>query len=312
MKKIYYLLFAALTVACLLCGCASPAPEREVHTLFPGNGTYAPQTVYVTLPPETVYVTVPVTGGGADETSAEPVQVTEPVVTTSPETTAVQTEQTEQISNVSYVIAENSIKLDSAGNCRAVLRYPRLSGMENTAVETKINTLFGQITEVDFTTNENCKDYKEKIQSGLTVGYQITECDVTLLSPVMISVRWRAEYTSSDAEEKTCLSFAHTVNLSTGKEIKTKDVFSDFVSVLDLIAKGKATRTRATDGFDSRTDLQTLIANYKTRVAYFVYPPVCFSEESLIVILQSEAKYGGWAEYSIPLDQIGSFLKITP
>ncbi len=313
MKKTCLILSILLILTALAAaGCVEREPEREVHTLYPGGGTYAPQTIYVTLPVETVIVTVPVTVTAEPETAG----ATEPeqTLTPPPETSAAETaeETTVPVTVVSWTMEENSILLDGAGKSRAQLRYPKLSGMINTALEEKINTLFGQITEVDFTTNELCKDHMEKVRAGITVNYRITECTVTLFKASMISVMWRAEYTTSDTEEKTCLAFAHTVNLSTGKEVKTKDVFSDFASILDRISSGKIPRTGASEDFDSKNDLQQLVSNYKTRVAYSFYPPVCFTEDSVIVILQSEGKTGGWAEYTAKTSDVSDFMKIIP
>ncbi|MBO7376366.1 MAG: hypothetical protein J6V01_04595 [Clostridia bacterium] len=311
MKKTCLVLSVLLILTALAAsGCTGREPGREVHTLYPGGGTYAPQTIYVTLPAETVIVTVPVTVTGEPETAG----VTEPEQTSSPSETALTEtgETTLPVTVVSWEMAENPINLDGAGKSRAELIYPKLSGMINTALEEKINTLFGQITEVDFTTNELCKDHMEKVLAGITVNYRITECTVTLFKESMISVMWKAEYTTSDSEEKTCLAFAHTVNLSTGKEVKAKDVFSDFASILDRISSGRIPRTGASEDFDSKNDLQQLVSNYKTRLAYSFYPPVCFTEDSVIVILQSEGKTGGWAEYTAKTSDVGGFMKIIP
>ena len=292
----------------LLTGCANGSGGREVHTLYPGNGTYAPQTVYVTLPPETVYVTVPVTVTDEPEQSA----TVEPDATSSPETAEQTSVETAPQSGISYEISETVKKLDNAGKSTATLRYPKLSGLASATVEEKINTLLYQMTEVDFTTSEYTKDYAEKIAAGVTVKYEVTDCAVTLASSALICVRWRAEYTSSDAAETVRLAFARVLNPSTGKEIKPKDIFTDFPKILDMISAGQAVRSAVTEGFDSRNDLSSLIANYKTRVAYSVYPPVCFTADSLIVVLQSDGAAGGWAEYTFPLDSVRGYLKVTP
>ncbi len=306
MKKRQIAIAAAALL--LLTGCANGSGGREVHTLYPGNGTYAPQTVYVTLPAETVYVTVPVTA------TEEPEQTgtVEPEATSSPETAAETAAETSAPSGISYVISETVKKLDNAGKSTSTLRWPQLSGLASPSLEEKINTLLYQMTEVDFTTSEYTKDSSEKIAAGVTVKYEVVDCSVTLASSSLICVRWRAEYSTSDSSETVRLAFARVLNPSTGKEIKPKDVFTDFPKILDMISAGQAERTAVTEGFDSRNDLASLVANYKTRVAYSVYPPVCFTSDSLIVVLQSDGAAGGWAEYRFPLDLVRGYLKVAP
>ena len=276
----------------------------EVRTLFAGDGTEEVRTVIVTFPPETVIVTVPV--GVTDEaTDPGTVDIPETDVTTAgPEVTEKPGE--------GYEYTMHTYERSLGGGSTASFTYPRISGMANETLQTKINTLLGDITEYDFTSAEFSKDYADSIASGVTVGYRVDECDVTFINSAFMSVRWRVSYTRSNADEAYRTAFVHHINLSTGKEIKTKDIFSDFYTVLDLLEGGKMTRVESTDGFDSRSDFSSLMKNMRARVPYSVFPPVYFTPDTLCVIVCSEHQSGGWAEYSVPLADVRHCLKVSP
>ncbi len=305
MKKIFHTL-TSLILLLTLCSCSFSDSGRTIHTLHPGDGITEPETVIVTVPGETVIVTVPVhEGTTSPETQADdtnPVSVTTGAVTTSAPSTSLKPE-------FGYVLITDSKNLGKES--MATLIYPALQNTGNAEIENKVNELLADIAFNDFTGNENCKDYEDKIASNITVSYTVTACDVKLCSPAFMSVRFEAEYTLSDSSDKYNFIYTHTINLSTGKEIKTKNLFRDFGSILTMLEEGKLTRGASTQDFDTLVDMKDTIARLRSGIAYGTLPKVYFTEDKLYVIIELDQKLGGWAEYSVPLSQVSSYLAIS-
>ncbi|MCQ2426964.1 MAG: hypothetical protein MJ137_00995 [Clostridia bacterium] len=298
------LLAAMLSAA----SCASPGSGNVYHTLYTGDGTRSPETVYITLPPETVIITVPVPVTREPDTgTGESVPVTAPV-TESPVTGPSESSGTESVSTV-MVTMETAVK-DLGGGSKATLKYPSLKGLSSETVENKLNSQLAVIAEYDFIADEHCKDYADRIAEGKKVTYSVKDCDVTKITGLLISVRWTAEYSVGDAEP-TLLIFTHYMNVSTGKEIKAKDIFSDFGSILTLLENGKMTPVYSAPGFETSTDMAAMIKQYRAGLAYNIFPATYVSGDSLFVAVTAGGTAGGYAEYKIPLSSVSDYLKIT-
>ena len=295
---------ALLLLLIILSGCSGGGDGRELHTMVAGEGTRTPETVIVTVPGETVIVTVYVSGGPGTSSPATP-------GVTSPEDTGGESGTSADTAAPEYTWKTVTATKDLGSGSRALFIYPEVEGMASANIQSKLNTLMAQIAEYDFTANESCKDYADRIAAGSKVNYETKSCDVTYAGNGIMSVRTAAEYTVSGADP-VLLAFVHILNTSTGKEIKPKDLYSDFGGLLDLLASGGMTKIYATEGYDSAADLDGTVVQYRARMAYGVYPPVYFTADSAVLIMALEQQKSGYAEYSAPLRQAGKFFKIAP
>jgi len=292
----------------LLASCASPGAGKDYHTMYTGDGTNAPETVIITLPAETVIVTVPVEVTGAPETKAPEVTTGTAVITDAPVTEATTAPVETAEPSLLTVKYETAVK-DLGSGSSATYIYPVISGLSSETVATKLNSNLSNLAEFDFIADEHCKDYSEKIKNGNKVAYKVTSCDVTRVTSTLISVRMTAEYTVTGSD-KVELIFAHYMSLTTGKEIKSKDVFSNFAKILDQLEATK-NKTGASGNFDSSTDISGIIKQYRAGIAYNTYPVTYLTGSELVIAVSSAGQSGGYAEYSIPLSSIGDCFKIT-
>ena len=299
-------LAAAAAFLLLFASCAEKGSDKEFHTMFTGEGTRAPETVIVTLPPETVIVTVPVpqgttgpeeslTDATADTGSSVPVETTGTPGTSS--------------AAVVYTVADSTLSL--GGTSSAGLKYPVFSGLQSDTVQKKLNEQLADMAKYDFQYNERCKDYPDRIAEGQKVVYRTLSCDVTFMNDAFVSVRWSAEYTAGNSDPLT-LVFAHYMNLSTGKEIKPKDIFSDIGSVLDLLASGKMKLGESTKNFSAEVDLGLAVKQFRAGISYNTYPVTYMTGEGLVIIISLDNPAGDYGEYFADFGSVGNYLKVTP
>ena len=301
--------FAAAAAAAMifLASCAGPGSGKEFHTLFSGEGTRAPETVIVTLPPETVIVTVPVPAGTATPPEDTATPVTSERGTSAPENTS-GTPGTSP-SGAAFEIADSTLSL--GGSSSAALKYPVFSELPSETVRKKLNEQLAEMAKFDFQYNERCKDYQDRIAEGQKVVYRTLSCDVTFMNDAFISVRWSAEYTAGNSDPLP-LVFAHYMNLSTGKEIKPKDLFSDIGSVLDLLAAGKMKLVESTKNFASELDLELAVKQFRAGISYNTYPVTYMTGEGLVLIVSLDNPAGDFGEYFADFGSVGKYLKVTP
>lgn len=298
----------AVLIAVLICGvsvasCASgKSGGRVIHTIFAGTGTTVP------APESTPGVTVsPVTTAGSGDESSVPVgSDTGSDTTISGETSTSVPETSSASPDMTYdcEIVTVTEELGSAGGLKSVrtLKYPKIGGLSDGAIQDKVNTLIANIADAKF--GVYVTNVAELLKDGTGVDYKVTETAVTYLGNNILSLRsaGTVQY-SGKSQEKENFIYCNFINLSTGKELKSKTVYSDFGAVLDMLGSGVFTRISGS-GDDGLADFIKLC---KANIAYGVYPETYFTADSLVIVIDETL-----SEYSVPLDKVNAYLTVSP
>ena len=278
---------------------------RVVHTIFAGTGTLAP------VPTETETITddESVDISGTTETSGEVTGSSggDITTTTTGEVPPVTGEDTTPppVVDYNYEVVTSTQDLGSGGALKSTktLRYPRISGLDATAVQNKINTLLANIAEAKFSVYVT--NVAELIADGAGVDYEITKSEITYLGNNILSARSEGtvKYSGNTNEKDFEFIYCNFVNLSTGKELKSKDIYSDFGSILDMLGSGAFTKIN--DASDE--GIEAFIKEYKANMVYNIYPDAYFTADALVIVVDETL-----AEYSISFDKVNGFMAVSP
>jgi hypothetical protein len=312
--KLSSLLIALALIMGMLAACYPISGDSEYRTLPLGTGTLAP-VVFETDEPETTSeipeeTTLPVpettTVEIPDETTAEV------IVTTEAETTEEVTEAPPVIITYEYDVIEDKRELGEIGGQKyyAVIRYPALTGIEDAKIQEKINTTIMQHAVFQY---ENAlPNASELISSGSAVSYEVTSAEVTYMGGGLLSAR--SEGVIDHANDTNDLKFAYSIiiDLSTGRDISPKKIYSDFGSIITLFTSGKFKQISGEESLLSSLSLEKLMENYKYYAQYSTYPETYFTQDSLVIILDTDRENGFFAEFSIALTEVNGYLQKSP
>ncbi len=302
----------ALLGACL--GSCSGRTGKSYRTMFENTQTDAPpQTVIVTVP-VSVIVTVPVSPGS---TASGPADTSSPDTGTEELTTDGQTQtDTEPVETVlTFETAEELRTVAEYGgkSSTMLLRYPVVSGLENAAVLEKVNKLLMQIAEVKCGARMNGAE--EALKAGNVMTLEVVSSEVTFANGNIMSVKSEGQVVSSDGTGTEKFVYCNVINLSTGKDIAPKNIYTPegFATVMELFKKGEFSVVKADAGLASARTNESLMEQYKDYLTYnTMYPGTYFTADSLCICVDVEAAYGYWAEYSVPLEKVKDCLRISP
>lgn len=310
--KLSSLLITLALITGVLAACYPVSGDSEYRTLPLGTGTLAPAVtetepdVTTELPAETTLSAPETTVSDPDETTAEAPQTTEA------ETTKEITEAPPVIVTYEYDVIEDKRELGETGGkkCYAVIRYPALTGIEDAKIQEKINTTIMQ--HAVFQYENTLPNASELISSGSAVSYEITSAEVTYMGNGLLCAR--SEGVIDHASDTDDLKFAYSIviDLSTGRDISPKKIYSDFGSIITLFTSGKFKQISGEESLLSSLSLEKLMENYKYYAQYSNYPETYFTEDSLVIILDTDRENGFFAEFSIPLSEVNGYLQKSP
>ncbi len=312
--KLSSLLIILALITGILAACYPVSGDSEYRTLPLGTGTLAPVVleteepeVTSQIPEETTLPAPEVTSQIPDETTAE---IT--AVTTEAETTEEVTAAPPVIITYEYDVIEDKRELGTAGGkqCYAIIRYPAITGIEDAKIRDKINTTIMQHAEFQY---ENAlPNASELISSGSAVSYEITSAEITYMGGGLLSAR--SEGMIDHANDTNDVKFAYSIiiDLSTGRDIAPKKIYSDFGSIITLFTSGKFKQISGDSSLLSSISLEKLMENYKYYAQYSTYPETYFTEESLVIILDTDRENGFFAEFSIALSEVNGYLQTSP
>lgn len=310
--KLSSLLITLALITGVLAACYPVSGDSEYRTLPLGTGTLAPAVtetepdVTTELPAETTLSAPETTVSVPDETTAEAPQTTEA------ETTEEITEAPPVIVTYEYDVIEDKRELGETGGkkCYAVIRYPALTGIEDAKIQEKINTTIMQ--HAVFQYENTLPNASELISSGSAVSYEITSAEVTYMGNGLLCAR--SEGVIDHASDTDDLKFAYSIviDLSTGRDISPKKIYSDFGSIITLFTSGKFKQISGEESLLSSLSLEKLMENYKYYAQYSNYPETYFTEDSLVIILDTDRENGFFAEFSIPLSEVNGYLQKSP
>jgi hypothetical protein len=310
--KLSSLLITLALITGILAACYPVSGDSEYRTMPLGTGTLAPviletePEVTSEIPEETTLPAPETTVDIPDETTAEV------IVTTEAETTAEVTEAPPVIITYEYDVIEDKRELGEIGGKKyyAVIRYPALTGIEDTKIQDKINTTVMQHAVFQY---ENAlPNASELISSGSAVSYEITAAEVTYMGNGLLSARSEGmiDYASDTNDVK--FAYSIVIDLSTGRDIAPKKIYSDFGSIITLFTSGKFKQISGEDSLLSSVSLEKLMENYKYYAQYSTYPETYFTKDSLVIILDADREHGFFAEFSIPLSEVNGYLQKSP
>ena len=310
--KLSFLLITLALITGILAACYPVSGDSEYRTMPLGTGTLAPvifetePEVTSEIPEETTLPAPETTVDIPDETTAEV------IVTTEAETTEEVTEAPPVIITYEYDVIEDKRELGEIGGKKyyAVIRYPALTGIEDAKIQEKINTTVMQHAVFQY---ENAlPNASELISSGSAVSYEITAAEVTYMGSGLLSARSEGmiDYASDTNDVK--FAYSIVIDLSTGREIAPKKIYSDFGSIITLFTSGKFKQISGEDSLLSSVSLEKLMENYKYYAQYSTYPETYFTKDSLVIILDADREHGFFAEFSIPLSEVNGYLQKSP
>ncbi len=240
-----------------------------------------------------------------DETTRDPdLPVTKPV-----------TEETTQLVDVvSYdydvVMLEEVIAEVGAQKSRKILRYPKLTGLSNPDMQSKINTLLGDIAADEF--KKRLLGLADYTQNGIAVKYEITKTAVTYLGGNLLSVRSEGAMSYSDGSADSPFVYSNIINLSTGRNVSQKKVYSDFGEIKKLFEADRFRQISGMDKLTSSISLADMMSQYAMYELYNTYPDTYFTPNDLVIVIELNRNLGGFAEFSIPLADVNAYLSMSP
>ena len=310
--KLSSLLITLALITGILAACYPVSGDSEYRTMPLGTGTLTP-VILETEPEVTSEITEETTLPAPETTVDIPDETTaEVIVTTEAETTEEVTEAPPVIITYEYDVIEDKRELGEIGGKKyyAVIRYPALTGIEDTKIQDKINTTVMQHAVFQY---ENAlPNASELISSGSAVSYEITAAEVTYMGNGLLSARSEGmiDYASDTNDVK--FAYSIVIDLSTGRDIAPKKIYSDFGSIITLFTSDKFKQISGEDSLLSSVSLEKLMENYKYYAQYSTYPETYFTKDSLVIILDADREHGFFAEFSIPLSEVNGYLQKSP
>ena len=308
--KLPSLLITLAVITGILAACYPVTGDSEYRTLPLGTGTLAP--VVLETEPEVTSVFIEETTAPApetteiisDETTAEAIVTTEAV--TEEETTA------PEIVTYEYDVIEDKREIGEISGQKyyALIRYPAITGLEDAAKQEKLNNTIMQHAVIQY--QNLLPNASELISSKTAVSYEITSTEVTYMGNGIVSARSEGVIDYSDDTSDLKFAYSITLDLSTGRDISLKKIYSDFGEIMKLFTSGKFKQISGDASLLSSISLEKLMENYKYYAQYNDYPETYFTPQSLVIILDTDKENGFFAEFSISLEEVDSYLQRSP
>jgi hypothetical protein len=308
--KLPSLLITLALITGILAACYPVTGDSEYRTLPLGTGTLAPvvleteSEVTSEITEETTAPAPETTEIISDETTAEAIVTTEAV--TEEETTA------PEIVTYEYDVIEDKREIGEISGQKyyALIRYPAITGLEDSAKQEKLNNTIMQHAVIQY--QNLLPNASELISSKTAVSYEITSTEVTYMGNGIVSARSEGVIDYSDDTSDLKFAYSITLDLSTGRDISLKKIYSDFGEIMKLFTSGKFKQISGDASLLSSISLEKLMENYKYYAQYNDYPETYFTPQSLVIILDTDKENGFFAEFSIPLEEVDSYLQRSP
>lgn len=313
--KLSTLLLTLALIAACICACYPVTGDNGYRTMPVGTGTDAPVFLETEPPISPVTSETEVTTLAPDITDAPPVSedqttATGPDVTTvAPDSDPAETTSSApEFPPFEFDVIEESEELGTVGKdkCVRLIRYPALKSLEDTSAQTKINKLLSQIASVEY--QNRLPGIAELIQGGTYVSYEITDTAITFVGNDLVSVRseGRIDYKDDTKDEK--FVYCNLIRISTGKDITLKKTYADFATIITLFTSGSFEQISG----ETSLSLSQMMEQYKYHAQYGTYPETYFTEDSLILVIETNIENGFFAEFSIALSEVNGCLAESP
>lgn len=231
-----------------------------------------------------------------------------------PVTRPVTEETTQKVDVISYeydvVTLEEVIAEVGAQKSRKLLRYPKLTGLSNPDMQTRINSLLSEIAATEF--RNRLLGLDEYTKNGTAVVYEIKNTAVTYLGGNLLCVRSEGSITYSDGTQEAKFVYSNVINLSTGRNVSQKKVYSDFGGIKGMFEAGRFRQISGTPDIVNSISLADMMSQYSLYELYNTYPDTYFTPSELVIVIELNANLGGFAEFAIPLADAKSCLLMCP
>lgn len=192
----------------------------------------------------------------------------------------------------SWTIAEENISLDAETQSYKLLRYPCLSGEDETVIA--LNRALVAAAERVYSVHAT--NVQAILDDGETFTYEVTEVEVTRFDETILSVRCFAACTAANSTQR----FVYTCNLNpaTAAEYLVTELVSDFAGLGKLLRAGKGVQLWGTSNLLELTTWDDLLGEIKP--TYGIYPPICFTSAGIVLCFETNMLLDDHAGFLIP------------
>jgi hypothetical protein len=309
--KLPSLLITLALITGILAACYPVTGDSEYRTRPLGTGTLAP-VVLETEPEVTSEITEETTVPAPETTEIISDETTAEAIVTTEAETAEETTSAPEIVTYQYDVIEDKREIGEISGQKyyAVIRYPAITTLEDAAKQEKLNNTIMQHAVIQY--QNLLPNASELISSKTAVSYEITSTEVTYMGNGIVSARSEGVIDYSDDTSDLKFAYSITLDLSTGRDISLKKIYSDFGEIMKLFTSGKFKQISGDASLLSSISLEKLMENYKYYAQYNDYPETYFTPQSLVIILDTDKENGFFAEFSIPLEEVDSYLQRSP
>ncbi len=199
--------------------------------------------------------------------------------------------------------------LDTASGSRIVLIYPIFGGYEGLNTDDDINLI---VTEYNRDAQRQFGEGMYKmIERGVKVVYEITDFNITYADADFISILYEGffgVYDENDHIDTGNKNFSYSLNIDVkNREIITSDkLIRDFGTLKSIFLDGEMQLASGMEGLLDNSDYDDMIYQYNEQ--YKVYPMLCFSKDTLMLIISLTSDLGGNAVFSYGINDSRLFL----
>ena len=236
--KLPSLLITLALITGILAACYPVTGDSEYRTLPLGTGTLAP-VVLETEPEVTSEITEETTAPAPETTEITSDETTVEAIVTTEAETAEETTSAPEIVTYQYDVIEDTREIGEISGQKyyAVIRYPAITTLEDAAKQEKLNNTIMQHAVIQY--QNLLPNASELISSKTAVSYEITSTEVTYMGNGIVSARSEGVIDYSDDTSDLKFAYSITLDLSTGRDISLKKIYSDFGEIMKLFTSGK-------------------------------------------------------------------------
>lgn len=202
--------------------------------------------------------------------------------------------------DAAWTVVEETIPLDEITGSYKLLRYPAFDGEDDTTAA--LNQALRAAAEHAYTTH--AANVQAIIDDGETFVYEVTEVEITRCDDALISVRSFAECSTPTGTD----AFVYTGNLNpaTAAAYQVDELVTDFSGLAKLLRDGKGSQVWGVDNLLDQITWDDLLVQIKP--TYGIYPPVCFTDEGILLCFATNALLGDTAGFLLTYADAGSCL----
>ncbi|MEE0968605.1 MAG: hypothetical protein U0M06_04455 [Clostridia bacterium] len=189
-----------------------------------------------------------------------------------------------------------------------VLRYPKISGMPDKNIEDSVNAILYETAGKKY--KEYVPDEDIYVLEDNTFSYEVENVSVTYLSNSFISVKNSVYFMTEMASYPSLPVYTLNIDLETGKEIKSADIFGDFNIITSKFIAGDFNLVYGEANLLESTNYEDMILQYKSD--YESYPYVYFENGNLVVCIDLVHALGTSAGFAISANTVAEALKVNP